>query len=305
MTSVLPVAGTVTPSPLASQSSSRSTDGFAHSMIGGNEASPTPDSTPASTDPPPLPPSTAPPAPDAPPAPPPPVPERSPPAPDAPDVPVVPPPVSVPPVVVLAAPPLPEEPLDAAVELPVLEAPPLPPDCDPVDAGRSAPMSEHATARAHPTRSPITEIPRFVARFSAHPPGWYDVAMANLRDVGGTRGGIGTFLIGLSMAAAGGYLLLNQVQVHGGYFTFGGMPYGTSFGLSLVPILAGVFLLFVNGKSVAGWILTVGGGVVVLAGILMSLQIHFQPTSLYNTLVILVLLFGGLGLIFRSLRAAA
>jgi hypothetical protein len=107
------------------------------------------------------------------------------------------------------------------------------------------------------------------------------------------------------MAAAGGYLLLNQVQVHGGYFTFGGMPYGTSFGLSLLPILAGIFLLFVNGKSVAGWILTVGGGAVVLAGILMSLQIHFQPTSLYNTLVILVLLFGGLGLIFRSLRAAA
>jgi len=99
-------------------------------------------------------------------------------------------------------------------------------------------------------------------------------------------------------------LLLNQVQVHGGFFTFGGMAYGTSFGLSLLPILAGVFLLFVNGKSVAGWILTVGGGAVVLAGILMSLQIHFQPTSLYNTLVILVLLFGGLGLIFRSLRAA-
>jgi hypothetical protein len=145
----------------------------------------------------------------------------------------------------------------------------------------------------------------FLERFSPGSLGWYDVVMANLRDVGGTKGGIGTFLIGLSMAAMGGYLLLNQVQVHGGYFTFWGMPYGTSFGLSLLPILAGVFLLFVNGKSVAGWVLTVAGGAVVLAGILVSLQIHFQPTSLYNTLVILVLLFGGLGLIFRSLRDAA
>ena len=128
--------------------------------------------------------------------------------------------------------------------------------------------------------------------------------MANLRDVGGTRGGFPTFIFGLCMTVAGAYLLLNQVQVHGGYFTFGGLAYGTSFGLSLLPILIGIFLLFVNGKSLVGRILTVGGGVIVLVGILVSLQIHFQPTSLYNTLVILVLLFGGLGLIFRSLRAA-
>jgi hypothetical protein len=128
--------------------------------------------------------------------------------------------------------------------------------------------------------------------------------MRELPDVGGTPGGFTTFVAGICMTGAGGYLLLNQVQVHGGYFMFGGLPYGTSFGLSLVPILIGVFLLFVNGKSVLGWILTGAGGAIVLAGILMSLQIHFQPTSLYNTLVILVLLFGGLGLVFRSLRAA-
>jgi uncharacterized protein len=40
----------------------------------------------------------------------------------------------------------------------------------------------------------------------------------------------------------------------------------------------------------------------ILAGILMSMQIHFRATTLYNTLGILVLLFGGLGLIVRSLR---
>ena len=36
---------------------------------------------------------------------------------------------------------------------------------------------------------------------------------------------------------------------------------------------------------------------------LFSLHVYFQPTSLFNTLVMLVLLFGGLGLIFRSLKA--
>jgi hypothetical protein len=35
----------------------------------------------------------------------------------------------------------------------------------------------------------------------------------------------------------------------------------------------------------------------------MSLHIYFQPTSLFNTLLMLVLLFGGLGLIFRSLKS--
>lgn len=34
----------------------------------------------------------------------------------------------------------------------------------------------------------------------------------------------------------------------------------------------------------------------------MNLHIYFQPTSLFNTIVMLVLLAGGLGLIARALR---
>ena len=41
---------------------------------------------------------------------------------------------------------------------------------------------------------------------------------------------------------------------------------------------------------------------VIFAGILMNLRIYFEPTSLLNTLVMLVLLVGGLGLLARSLR---
>jgi hypothetical protein len=126
----------------------------------------------------------------------------------------------------------------------------------------------------------------------------------DLHNVGGTPGGIKTFLLGLALAAAGGYLLLNQVQVYGGYWRFGGYGYGASFGLTLLPLLIGVALLFADGRSVVGWLLTGLGAVIVLAGIIVNLDIHFRQTSLYNTLVMLVLLFGGIGLIFRSLRAA-
>ncbi len=41
---------------------------------------------------------------------------------------------------------------------------------------------------------------------------------------------------------------------------------------------------------------------IIFAGVLVNLQIYFQPTSLYNTVVMLVLLAGGIGLVARSLR---
>ncbi len=126
----------------------------------------------------------------------------------------------------------------------------------------------------------------------------------DLHNVGGTRGGLKLFLFGLALAAAGAYLLLNQVQVYGGFWRFGGYGYGTSFGLTLVPLLIGIALLFADGRSVAGWLLTGIGAVILVAGIIANLDIHFRQTSLYNTLVMLVLLFGGVGLIVRSLRAS-
>src|SRR5262245_39323643 len=121
------------------------------------------------------------------------------------------------------------------------------------------------------------------------------------RGAGGTPGGVGQFFIGLIMAAAGGYLLLNQVQVTTSFWSFG--PYG-GFGLTLLPLLVGVALLFYNGRSMIGWIFTVAGATIILANVLMHMDIYFRPTSLFNTLVMLVLLFGGLGLIARSLRSA-
>lgn len=102
------------------------------------------------------------------------------------------------------------------------------------------------------------------------------------------------------MAVAGGYLLTQQVTVTSGYWHLWGY---NAFGLSLIPLLFGVALLFFNGRSVLGWLLLIGGAVIVLAGILLNLEIYFRSTSLFNTLLMLVLLFGGLGLIARSLRS--
>jgi hypothetical protein len=42
--------------------------------------------------------------------------------------------------------------------------------------------------------------------------------------------------------------------------------------------------------------------VIILAGIIANLRVYFQPSSLFDTLVILTLISGGIGLVARSLR---
>ena len=123
----------------------------------------------------------------------------------------------------------------------------------------------------------------------------------DIRNVGGTPGGTRTFLLGIVMVIVGGYLLFNQVSVHGGYWTFRGMgSAGTNFGITLIPLLFGIGILFANGKSIVGRVLTGAGALVILVGIIANLDIHFRQTSLLNTLIMLVCLVGGIGLIVRS-----
>ncbi len=121
----------------------------------------------------------------------------------------------------------------------------------------------------------------------------------SLRDAGGTSGGLGMFAIGAIMAVGGGYLLLNQVTVTSHYWRLFGYD---MFGLSLVPLLFGIGLLFYNGRGILGWLLVLGGLAIIVAGVLANMTIFFRPTSLYNTLIIFVLLVGGLGLVARALR---
>ena len=123
--------------------------------------------------------------------------------------------------------------------------------------------------------------------------------LERLQRPGGTQGGLGMFLLGMAMAAAGGYLILNQVQVTSGYWHWWGR---NTFGLTLIPLLIGVGLLFNNGKSLIGWLLAFGGAAIIFAGILTSMEIYIRSTSLYNVLIMLILFVGGLGLMARALR---
>ena len=122
----------------------------------------------------------------------------------------------------------------------------------------------------------------------------------SVRGPGGTPGGLGEFLVGLGLVIGGGYLVLNQVTVSGGTWNFYGY---NAFGLSLIPLLLGIRILFFNGKSVLGWLLTGAGTLIIVLGVITNIQIFFRPTSLFNTILIFGLLAGGIGLVARSLRA--
>src|SRR5438132_6983474 len=131
------------------------------------------------------------------------------------------------------------------------------------------------------------------------------VRARRMRGAGGTPGGVGTFFLGLALTVVGGYLVLNQVQVSSSFDFFGlwGWNRPAGFGLTMLPMLIGIGVLFFDGSSKIGWILSAGGLLTILAAVLMSLSISWAPTSLFNTLLMFGMLAGGLGLIARSLRA--
>jgi len=121
-----------------------------------------------------------------------------------------------------------------------------------------------------------------------------------MKGAGGTSGGVGMFFGGLALVIAGGYLLLTRVSVVSGGWHFYGY---NAFGMSLFPLLIGIGMLFYNGRSIPGWLLTLGGALIIVVGIVANLQIYFQPTSLFDTLLMLGMLAAGIGLVARSLRA--
>jgi hypothetical protein len=132
---------------------------------------------------------------------------------------------------------------------------------------------------------------------------------SNTRGAGGTSGGSLAFVIGLIMASAGFYLLLDNIVVAHSWgfgaplyrFSYGGGWNVTGGGL-LIPFMFGVGWIFYNARAPWGWILAVGSIGAIILGVIMSLNISMRSMSLLNLIIILVLTVGGLGLFARSLR---
>ena len=124
------------------------------------------------------------------------------------------------------------------------------------------------------------------------------------RGAGGTDGGVARFFIGLAMMIGGGYLFLDSIHIgfHWGYglYRFGGFQLTS--GMVLIPFIFGVGFIFYNAKNPIGWILAAGSLLALAFGVIRSLRFSMTGLSAFDLVMILVLLFGGVGLFVSSLR---
>ncbi|MEO0912927.1 MAG: hypothetical protein AAFY59_08050 [Pseudomonadota bacterium] len=127
------------------------------------------------------------------------------------------------------------------------------------------------------------------------------------RGAGGTDGGTGSFLIGLIMMCAGGYLLLRGIIVRPNFslgmvaFRFGG--FNVTSGMVFVPFIFGIGMIFYNARNYIGWGLALGSITALIFGVIANLNLQLVTMSAFDLLVIIVLLVGGIGLFLRSLRS--
>ncbi|MFH1135039.1 MAG: hypothetical protein V1816_03025 [Pseudomonadota bacterium] len=129
------------------------------------------------------------------------------------------------------------------------------------------------------------------------------------RGAGGTEGGLGRFFIGLAMMAGGGYLFFDSIRVVSnfswglGLYNVGGFQLTT--GLVLIPAIFGIGLIFFNAKNFIGWAAFLGSLLALSFGVIRSIRFQLVQMSAFNLILILVLLFGGIGLFLGSLRTLA
>ena len=108
------------------------------------------------------------------------------------------------------------------------------------------------------------------------------------------------FVAGIIMLVVGLYIFSQKVIVFSGFFSFGG---SFSSGLIVVPLIIGIVWMFVSGANFASKVFTVLAAIIIIASVVMTTNIHLSAMTLYDWILILVLIFGGAGLVGKVLFA--
>ena len=72
-------------------------------------------------------------------------------------------------------------------------------------------------------------------------------------------------------------------------------------GLIVVPLIIGIVWMFVSGANFASKVFTVLAVIIIIASVVMTTNIHLSAMTLYDWILILVLIFGGAGLVGKVL----
>jgi hypothetical protein len=130
-----------------------------------------------------------------------------------------------------------------------------------------------------------------------------------IEGAGGTKGGIVRFFVGFVMMCGGFYMLLQSITVTTSYglgmqllgIALFGSSFGITSGMIMIPFIFGVGWLFYNGKSVVAWMLTIGSMAAMIFGVIASTHFMLRTMTAFELITILVLCFGGLGILASSL----
>lgn len=112
------------------------------------------------------------------------------------------------------------------------------------------------------------------------------------------------FYMGILLIISGLFFLLSKAVVRSGFggFSLGGLNVST--GLVVIPLMVGVVWLVNNPKSILARLITIAGSIFIVASIIINIRITFTTTSLFDYLIMMLLIAGGLGLLLKAIFMA-
>lgn len=113
------------------------------------------------------------------------------------------------------------------------------------------------------------------------------------------------FYMGIILMIAGVFFLLSKAVVHSGFYgwnVFGGV--NISSGIIIIPLMLGIVWLVNNPKSIIARLITIAGFIFIIGSIIMNIRISFTTTSMFDYVIMMLLIAAGVGLLLKAIFLA-
>ena len=110
------------------------------------------------------------------------------------------------------------------------------------------------------------------------------------------------FFVGLVMTIVGGYMFMQNVQVYSSALFSMRLMGRDMEGIIFLPLIVSIIFLFYRYSTVSKVCCGLSL-VLIIINVIMNVRMSWSSTSLFATVVIFVLLFGGIGLLAKVLFA--
>ena len=109
------------------------------------------------------------------------------------------------------------------------------------------------------------------------------------------------FIIGVLLLAVGLFILSLRVRVYTGWYGFSIGHFQISSGIISIPLIIGIVGYFMNPKSIIPKIIVALGSLFIVVSIILNTTFRFEQTTLFEYLLIFVLIAAGLGLVLKTM----